>query len=444
MSPARHRATGTSRLAGLSGPGAVLRQIGAVGIGIAVLGLASSAYLSISGRALGPAAFAPLGTLWILVNAAGPALFQPLEQELGRGIAHARAIGTGARSLLLRSGTLALALLGLVGIVLLAAHRPAADRLFAGDDALVLALFLGLAGLAAEALCRGAFAGTADFGRYGLQLGLDGVLRLVGSLGLWIAGSAVAGWYGLVLGLAPVLAVVLTVRGVGGTATAPGQPEAWGRLMRALGLLTVGGLLQQFVINAPGVVAQLLASPAEQALAGTFIGVLVLARMPLFLFTAIQATFLPSLAALAARDDRPGFARRARGVMLAVAGMGLAGVTLVAVAGPQLVVLFYGADYRTSRMVLVVLALGSTFVMFGSALSQILISMRSYRSPLLGWSCGSVVFLLALLAPLGLEYRVGLAFLASTVVTSAVLAGGLTRRMRRPLNVDGPALEESL
>ena len=179
-------------------------------------------------------------------------------------------------------------------------------------------------------------------------------------------------------------------------------------------------------------------------MAGTFISVLVLARMPLFLCTAIQATFLPSLAALAARDDRPGFARQVRGVLLVVGAMGAAGLALVAVAGPQIVVLFYGDAYRTSRLVLLVLALGSTLVMFASAMSQILIAVRSYRTPLLGWSCGSAAFLLALLAPLGLELRVGLAFLISTAVTSAVLSAGLARRMRRPLDVDGPALEESL
>jgi hypothetical protein len=38
---------------------------------------------------------APLATLWVIVNAAGPAFFQPLEQELGRATAHRRALGQG-------------------------------------------------------------------------------------------------------------------------------------------------------------------------------------------------------------------------------------------------------------------------------------------------------------------------------------------------------------
>ncbi|MGZ4643276.1 MAG: hypothetical protein ACXVX8_14240, partial [Blastococcus sp.] len=55
-----------------SGLRAITRQIGAVAVGLAVLGVASFAFLSLSGRALGPRAFAALGTLWVLINAAGP------------------------------------------------------------------------------------------------------------------------------------------------------------------------------------------------------------------------------------------------------------------------------------------------------------------------------------------------------------------------------------
>jgi histidine ammonia-lyase len=42
--------------------------------------------------------------------------------------------------------------------------------------------------------------------------------------------------------------------------------------------------------------------------------------------------------------------------------------------------------------------------------------------------------LAALTLPLSLEYRVGLAFLASTAVATAVLVIALQRRTRRPLN----------
>ena len=74
---------------------AAVRQVGPVAAGLGVLGLASFAFLSVSGRALGPAELAPLGTLWVLINAIGPALFQPLEQEVGRAVAERAAHGQG-------------------------------------------------------------------------------------------------------------------------------------------------------------------------------------------------------------------------------------------------------------------------------------------------------------------------------------------------------------
>ncbi|OMQ15445.1 hypothetical protein A7K94_0209425 [Modestobacter sp. VKM Ac-2676] len=86
---------------------AAVRQIGPVAAGLGVLGLASFAFLAVSGRALGPAELAPLVTLWVLINALGPALFQPLEQEVGRTVAHRAALGDGARPVFLRACLLA-------------------------------------------------------------------------------------------------------------------------------------------------------------------------------------------------------------------------------------------------------------------------------------------------------------------------------------------------
>src|SRR4051812_20971648 len=157
---------------------AVTRQIGPVAVGLGVLGLASFAFLSVSGRALGPAELAPLGTLWILVNALGPALFQPLEQEVGRAVAHRAAHGQGARPVFLRACGIAAGVVVLAAAVLFVVRKPLADEVFAGQEVLVLALLLGLVGLGAEHLTRGAFAGGGAFHRYGTQLAVDGVLRI--------------------------------------------------------------------------------------------------------------------------------------------------------------------------------------------------------------------------------------------------------------------------
>jgi O-antigen/teichoic acid export membrane protein len=411
---------------------AVTRQIGPVAVGLGVLGLASFAFLSVSGRALGPAELAPLGTLWILINAIGPALFQPLEQEVGRAVAERAAHGQGARPVFLRACLIAVAVVLLAGVVLLLAGRPVSDEVFGGQDVLVLALFLGIVGLGAEHLSRGAFAGGGAFPRYGAQLAIDGVLRISSAAVLTVVGVATAGWYGLFLGLAPILAVVLT-SGWLGPAGRPGPGHSWADIGTAVAWLTAGALASQFVINAPPVAANLLAGPEEQARAGIFISVLVLTRVPLFLFAAIQASFLPGMAALAAAGDRAGFLRRLARITGVVAALGVAGLLVIAAVGPWLVRLVYGAEYVTTRGDLWPLAAASGLFMIGSTLAQALISIRAYRSAVAGWSAGTLAFLLVLLAPLRLEQRIGLAFLAASGIAVLVLALGMRLRLRHPL-----------
>ncbi|RBY86565.1 hypothetical protein DQ241_13735 [Blastococcus sp. TF02A-30] len=401
-------------------------------VGLGVLGLASVAFLSVCGYALGPAELAPLGTLWVLINALGPALFQPLEQEIGRSTAHRDASGQGARPVFLRACLLALAVVVLAGLALLVGSRPLADAVFHGEQVMVLALFLGLVGLCAEHLTRGAFAGGQFFPRYGAQLAIDGVLRIGSAAVLAVIGIATAGWYGLGLALAPVLAVALTARRLG-PALLPGPPDPPGHLRRAIGWLTLGALASQFVVNAAPVAVNVLAGAEEQARAGIFISVLVLARVPLFLFAAIQASFLPGMAALAAAGDVAGFRRRLDLVAGGVAALGAAGLVVIVALGPWLVRLLYGPDFVTTRSDLWPLAAASGLFMVGSAVGQALISVRGYRASVVGWTSGAATFLLALLLPLRLELRVGYAFLAASAVALVVLAVAMRLRLRHPL-----------
>ncbi|MPQ99769.1 hypothetical protein GB931_17965 [Modestobacter sp. I12A-02628] len=409
----------------------MLRQLGPVAVGLGVLGLASFAFLSVAGRTLGPAELAPLATLWVLINALGPALFQPLEQEVGRAVAHRAARGEGARPLFLRACLVGGGVIALAGVLLLLGRHPVADGLFAGQQVMVLALFVGLVGLSAEHLSRGAFAGSGAFPRYGAQLGIDGVLRIGSAAALTAAGVATAGWYGLGLALAPVVAVLCTI-GRLGPALTPGPHATWSDLGHAVGWLTVGALASQFVVNAAPVAVNLLAAADEQARAGTFISVLVLARVPIFVFAAIQASFLPGMAALAAAGDRAGFRRRLVLVTGVVSALGVAGLLLMLAAGPELVQLVYGPRFVTSRNDLWPLAAASGLFMVAATIGQALISVRSYRASVLGWVAGAVAFLLVVLVPLRLELRVGYAFLAGTAVAAVVLALAMRRQLQRP------------
>jgi O-antigen/teichoic acid export membrane protein len=419
---------------------AVTRQVSTIAVGMAVLGLSSFAYLSVIGRTLGPADFAPLATLWVLVNSIGPALFYPLEQETGRVMAHRRVLGQGSRPVFAKVCLMAAALLTVAGVVLLLFADEFGRSLFNGETVVVLGLFIGLIGLAAEHVTRGVLVGGASFGRYGSQLAADGLLRVGGAAVLAVAGVTIVGWYGLLLGLAPLLAVLITL-GRLGPAFTPGPPVSWAELTTAIGWLTLGAFGSQFVVNAPAVAASALAGPGEAARAGVFIGVLVIARVPLMLFIAVQAPLLSGLAALAARNEVALFRQRLLAVMGAVSGVAALGAAAMVVLGPWLVTVVYGPGYETTRAAILPLAVASALYMVASALGQTLVSVRGYRGAFFGWLAGVVAFLAVVQVPASLETRVGTAFLAACAVATVGLLLGLRIRMRRPLSVAADDLE---
>ncbi|MDQ3463757.1 MAG: polysaccharide biosynthesis protein, partial [Actinomycetota bacterium] len=405
------------------------RQVVTVGTGVAILGLTSFGYLAVVGRVLGPADVVPLTTLWVLINAIGPALFFPLEQEVGRAVAARQAVGLGARPVLVRAATLGFALVLVLAAVCAAAGAPLSRWLFDGEFLVLASFFVGGVGLCAQHLTRGAFAGTGNFLRYGVQLGADGVLRLAGAVALALAASTQVGWYAVLLGLSPILAVVLTAPRPG-RLLADGPPASWQDVGSALGLLIAGSVFAQFVVNAAPIAANVLATTDERARVGVFISALVLVRIPLFVFAAVQAALLPGLARLAAVDDRAAYRRRLRSILLLVSGLGLAGLLVVAAAGPWLVQLVYGEQFRSTRADLIPLALATAAYMLALVLSQALISLRSYRASLAGWGVASLAFVVALIVPAELELRVGGAFLTGAAVGAIWLAVAMAVRLR--------------
>ena len=75
----------------------------AVGAGLIISGLATYGFCRITGRVLGEDAFAPVGLLWFLTFILAPGFFLPVEQEVGRALAHRRALGQGARPVVRRA-----------------------------------------------------------------------------------------------------------------------------------------------------------------------------------------------------------------------------------------------------------------------------------------------------------------------------------------------------
>ncbi|MFP5346590.1 MAG: lipopolysaccharide biosynthesis protein [Actinomycetes bacterium] len=399
-----------------------------VGVGLAVLGVAAYVYLAVAGRALGPERFAALSVVWVLVFTVGPGLFVPLEQEIGRAVAERRARHVGGLPVL-RTAALLGAVFAVGVLVLLAAASPViVPALFRGNGVLLVMTGLAVVSLAVAYPSRGALAGSGRFRRYGAQLSVEGALRVAVAVGLWVAGVRSTGAFALALALPALVAALVTVpppRRLLDDGPHASVHELSGRIGLLLGI----SLMTNSLVNAGPVLVQALASPSEKAAAGVFLAALIVARVPLFLFSAVQAVMLPRLASLAAVGAAHDFTRLLYRVLLLVGSIGAVGVLGCLTVGPEVIVVFFGGDFAFPRTDLVLLAVASAAYMVGVALTQVLVALDQHHRALLAWVVGVVVLVLLTLVLHDLLLRVELGFLFGS--TSAVLA--LAILLRTPM-----------
>lgn len=392
----------------------------AVGVGLLVLGASSYVFLTASARALGPARFADVSVLYVLVFTVGPGLFLPLEQELARGVADRSARGVGVWPVVLRVGQISgLAALAMMVVALVTAPQTV-PRLFDGSRGLLAALVGSTAALWLAYLTRGVLAGLTRFRAYGWQLGIEGGLRAVGVIALALSGVRAPGWYGALLA-APIALSVLatgrdTVHDLG-----PGPVATWQEVSGALGWLLVGSLGSQLLINAGPLMAKLLADSGERAVAGQLLAGLVLSRLPLFAFAAVQAALLPGLAAELAAGRVDEFAAGLRRLVLGAAVLGVLTTAGMALIGPALLHLLFGRGYSLGRLVLVEFAVGSGLFMLCVIIGQALVALRRYDRAAYAWAAGATAFFVVAAIGQALVTRVAVGFLVGVGACLAAL-----------------------
>ena len=153
----------------------------AVGGGLMITALTTYVFLIVANQALPNKPYAALNTFWAFIFVAGPGLFLPLEQEVGR--ARRPPAGPGPRRRSARPP-----------------GRPPrrrssprpwscsrsslsplyVDGAFHSDAVVVAALAIGLVGFAFMHLTRGTLSGNGRFRPYGIILAIDGTAKLVG------------------------------------------------------------------------------------------------------------------------------------------------------------------------------------------------------------------------------------------------------------------------
>lgn len=409
-----------------------------------LLGVTAYAFFAVVARALDPDRYAEFAVLWTLVFFAAPGFMFPLEQEVSRAVSARRALGLGGGPVIRRAAVLGATLALALSFVALALARPILDELFDGEVLLLVALVLALPAYGATHLSRGALSGTGRFAAYGWLLAAEGLLRIGAAVALALVGIDVTGAYGLLIAIAPMAAVALVLSRQRHLLE-PGPEAPWSELSESLGWLLLGAVLAQGFVNASVPLVKVLATDAQDALAGQFQTGLIVARVPLFLFQAVQASLLPKLAGLAASGRFTDFRTGLRRLVAVVIAIGLAATIGGFALGPFALRVFFGPKFdRLGNADIGYLALASAAFMLSTALSQALIALRGHAKVAGGWAIAiATLALVTWLSTDDLLLRVELGLVIGALVSVAAMWVLLAVQMRRgvPATVE-PLLDE--
>ncbi len=400
-----------------------------VGAALLIAGVATYAFFKVGEVALGgEEAFAPIVAMWFATFSLAPGFFLPLEQELGRALSHRKARGEGGLPVVKRIIVLGGMITGVVLVAILLASPVITSEYFNGDWWMLAALATAFVAYAPAHLARGVCAGTGRFHSYAFVMGSDGVIRIVVCVVLAVIGVTAAAPYAFAVALSPLVAVVV-VGTRGRLSTEPGPPAEWSEVTQNLGWLLVGTVFAAGLLNAGPVAANLMADDGQEELVTQFGYGVLLARIPLFLFQAVQAALLPRLSRLAARNELDEFRRGLTRLMQLVAVVGVVGTVGAFLIGPFVIETVYDAEL--SGRTLAMLALSSATYMAGLATAQAVIALRGHAYVAMGWGVGVIVFLLGTWLSSDLLFRrieIGLLLSSASALTCFAIA--LRRQLR--------------
>ena len=418
----------------------------AVGSGLMVAAVTAYVFVIVANQGLSEAQYSAFGAFWAFIFVAGPGLFLPLEQEVGRALAHRRAQGIGGGPLVEKASRLGALLTAAMVVLVLATSPLYVNGPFHGNWLLVAALAVGLVGFYCMHTARGTLSGNARFRPYGEMLATDGVVRLLGALVLLAVGVDNAGAYGMCMALSPFVAVLVSLRNRDKLMEA-GPPASYSELSNALGWLLAGSVLMQLLGYSSLLGVNLLKGPEDSAKAiAAFTSAFFVARIPPLLFQAVQGTLLPKLANLAGAGRHDDFRLALKQLLVIVVGIAAVGTLAAFTIGvPVGEILF--PPFNISSLDLGLLAAGSGMFIIALTVAQALLALKGHAAAALAWLLGVIAFVIvtAAVAPVTeLEMQVELGFLAGATVSTLVMAGALYARMKRGVPESADSLIEQI
>ncbi len=412
-----------------------LGEVVPVGAGMLVLGISAYVVLGLAGHSLAPRDYAAVASLYLLATITGPGVFIAVEQETNRAVSSRRLTGAGTRPVR-RGGLVVAAVFAVLVAAALGAAAPLLVPRVLGDHwGLLAAALVAVAGSAAVYLLRGLFAGERRFGWYASSLGLEGLARIVGCVGLAVLGVRDPLGYGWAFALGTGIAALLCLPGL--PRAGPGPPVDVPRMARHSGLLALASGLTYLIANtAPLVLTARL--PLAPEVAASFVSLFVLARIPVFLFAPLQAFLLPTFTAGVERADPAHLRSRLRIALLMVTAVGLPSAALTAAVGPWATRVFFGAPLELSHLAAGMLGCGTVAMLTAQTLQPALVALRVHRMNTAAWAAGAVVFAALLVLPDDPVAGAVAAQVAGPVTVCAVMAVAILAGLRRLPAAVGP------
>jgi O-antigen/teichoic acid export membrane protein len=372
-------------------------------------------YLVIVGRALGPTDFAPITVLWTVQYLISTVVYGPVEQLTVRRLSRDNPEATPWALYLWVTAACTVGALAL-GLFTL-------DRFFVGDAAFLFVLVPLVVGYAGFAIGRGYLAGQRRFKDYAYAISAESLSRLC------VAGALVAAGVGA-LGLSATMAaaplVVWLWRPLQGRrrSEAARQPEK-GATATLGAFISATAASQTILAAGPLVVGGLGGNAAEVSVLGqTFL----LLRAPLAVAFNLISRVMPPLTRFVetaqwSRIRRLGTWMGIGGLAASAAGFGAAYL-----AGPWLVALLMGPEYRPGALLAGLAAAGTVLATVGLFIQQIMVAMGSTGRLAVAWLCGlaAAAALVVTAGGLSPSLRVGWAFLVGESLAFILLIGMVT------------------
>jgi O-antigen/teichoic acid export membrane protein len=235
---------------------------------------------------------------------------------------------------------------------------------------------------------------------------------------------------------------VAIVAARGSLKTQPGPAAPWSEVTSNLGWLLLGSVFAAGLINAGPLALEVLRGDQSKDLAADFGKGVIVGRVPLFLFQAVQAALLPRLAGLAVRGQYDEFRQGFKRLLAIVIGVGVLGIVAAALVGPLILRTVFKSDLSSRTITLLVL--GTSIYMIALTFAQAVIALHGHALVAVGWGAGMLTFVLVTwLSSDDLYLRVELGLVASSIAAAVVFALSLRSRLRHGAQPDTDSLIEA-